>query len=135
MKTLTKLFAISVLLIMLGGCEFEPGSSDLTGSWTCTETSIIFKNDAGTSVYPVYIAQDMLDVNKYYIDNFYKLGSGVQVYIQVSGFSVNLPRQTVNGWEFEGSGSLSGDYNLIEIDYSADDGGGDVDQVEASYAR
>ncbi len=113
---------------------------NLEGEWTCTETSTIFKNKPvdfkGTTIFPVYIAQDATYDNKYYIDNFYQLGTGVQATIKVSGgYTITIESQVVNGIVFSGSGVISSDYNTINISYTADDGGGEVDQVTAEYSR
>ena len=125
-----------ILMFSLDGCflEGEPGS--LEGSWTCTETSKIFmKSLKGTSIYPVYIAQDFVDDNTYYIDNFYQLGEGYQVKIRLNNNTITIEKQSVDDIVFEGSGTVNPGFDNIKISYTADDGGGEIDQVTAEYSR
>lgn len=123
-------------ILLMTSCVFEEGDPDLSGSWTCTETSEIFlKSTKGTSIYQVTFEKDASIQDKYYIDNFYKLGSGVHVSVLKSGYTVSLPKQSVNGFVFEGSGELNDTYDMIYMTYTADDGGGEVDHVTAEYAR
>lgn len=124
----------------LTSCILDPVDQSLEGEWTCTETSDIFLKSSmdqkGTSVFPVYIAQDATYDNQYYIDNFYQLGSGYQVEILVSiGNTITIQSQTVNGIVFSGSGTVSSNYQTIHLTYTADDGGGEVDQVTAEMVR
>lgn len=139
MKQFKPLFVLLSILI-LSGCIFEPIDQNLEGQWSCTETSEIFMKSTntlkGTSIFPVYIAQDATYDNTYYIDNFYQLGSGIQVTIMISGgTTVTIQTQTVSGIEFSGSGTVSGDSNTINLTYTADDGGGQADHVTAKYTR
>lgn len=122
--------------LLLSGCTLEEGNPDLAGSWTCTETSeIFFKSTKGTSVYTVTLQRDAVNFDKYYIDNFYKLGNGVRVAVIKSGYLIDLPKQSVDGFVFEGTGEVNETFNIIHLNYTADDGGGQVDHVEAEYAR
>lgn len=128
------------ILLGMNSCIPESGSDTLEGNWTCEETSEIFlksnKGLKGTSIFPVYIAQDATYDNIYYIDNFYQLGSGVQVKIKVSGGNtVIIESQKIQGINIEGSGTIGFSYNTINLIYTADDGGGEVDHVTATYTR
>lgn len=140
MKIINTLICLSGIMLMLTSCIFEPVDQNLEGNWICTETSEIFlkgmHDAAGTSVFPVYIAQDATYDNQYYIQNFYQLGNSVQVKIMVSGGStVTIETQTAGGVEFSGSGTISVSYDRITLNYTADDGGGELDQVEAEFVR
>ncbi len=136
MRKLINVLTSLLMVFFLQSCILEEGNPDLSGSWTCTETSEIFmKPLKGTSVYPVSFIRDVNDPDRYQIENFYKLGSGVKVIVEVAGYSLSIPRQSVGGFEFEGGGSISGNYALIEIEYTADDSGGEIDHVTATYAR
>lgn len=130
---------IPVLVIamsLLAGCIPETGNPDLSGSWTCSETSEIFlKSTKGTSIYQVTFSRDAVNTDKYYIDNFYKLGNGVRVSVIKNGYYLTLPKQSVDGFVFEGSGTTNDTFDLINMTYTADDGGGVVDHVTAEYAR
>jgi hypothetical protein len=135
MKIGLRIPAILALLI-LASCIPETNIESLEGSWNCEETSDIYiQGLKGTSTYPVYIAQDAEDDNTYYIDNFYQLGEGVQVKIKLSGISIMLGKQTVDGIEFQGTGTVNSSRDVINLSYTADDGGGQVDHVQAEYSR
>ncbi|MCK5821726.1 MAG: hypothetical protein KAH17_07565 [Bacteroidales bacterium] len=142
-----KLLQLVLICGMLSGlfsCIPEGETQSFEGEWSCQETSEIFmesmkenmKGSTGTTIFPVYFAQDASFENKYYIDNFYQLGSGQQVTIMVSGGrTITIETQTVNGIEFSGSGVVSSDYNTIDLIYTADDGGGQIDHVTSEYTR
>ena len=136
MKRLASFFSLLFLVFLVQACMPVEGDPNLSGQWTCTETSEIFmKSFTGTSVYTVKLNRDAANLDKYYIDNFYKLGSGVTVAVLVYGYTAQIPKQSVNGFVFEGTGVVEADYNLIELTYTADDGGGEVDNVTATYNR
>jgi len=123
-------------ILFMTSCVLEEGDPDLSGSWTCTETSEIFlKSTKGTSTFQVNFENDISIQDKYYIDNFYNLGNGNRVTIIKSGYTISIPKQTVDGFVFEGSGELNDTYDMIYMTYTADDGGGEVDHVTAEYAR
>ncbi len=139
MKTL-HLSLIFGVLVCLNSCVPVSESQSLEGEWSCHETSEIFlesqKATKGTSIFPVYFAQDVANDNKYYIDNFYQLGDGTQVSILISGErSITIETQTVSGIEFSGSGTIDASFNSIDLTYTADDGGGEIDHVVATYTR
>jgi len=135
MKTF-RILTIASLIVMLNGCLPDDSINTLEGSWSCQETSEIFMgNMKGTTIYPVYFAQDVLESDKYYIDNFYHLGDGVEVSVRLSGSVITLDKQTVDGFEFEGSGTVNTAYDRVELSYTADDGGDEIDHVQATYTR
>jgi hypothetical protein len=136
MKTI-KISAWTIgLSLLLITCVPETGNPDLTGSWTCHETSEIFlKSTKGTSVYQVTFNQDAVSQDQYRIDNFYKLGNGIKVLVVKDGYSITLLKQTVDGFVFEGAGTINESYDLISLSYTADDGGGQIDHVTAEYSR
>ncbi|MFH0760079.1 MAG: hypothetical protein V2A67_01080 [Bacteroidota bacterium] len=136
MKHLLRYGIVCMTALLVTSCVFEEGNPDLSGSWTCTETSEIFlKNTKGTSIYQVTFEKDASIQDKYYINNFYKLGNNIHVSVIKSGYTISLPKQSVNGFVFEGSGETNDTYDMIYMTYTADDGGGEVDHVTAEYAR
>jgi len=127
---------IIAICLLMAGCIPEEGNPDLAGAWSCKETSEIFlKGAKGTSIYQVTYLKDALSSDKYYIDNIYKLGSGIKVSVIRNGYSITLPRQTADNIVFEGSGTINDTYDLITMTYTADDGGGQIDHVTAEYSR
>ena len=125
-----------VSLLLMTSCVIEEGNPDLSGSWTCSETSEIFmKSTKGTSIYQLTIQKDASIPDKYYIDNFYKLGNGRRVTMIKSGYTITIPKQNVDGFNFEGTGEVNDTFDMIYMQYTADDGGGQIDHVTAEYAR
>lgn len=132
-----KVFISLLLLIpLMNSCVPDGEIETLEGSWRCQETSEIYENSMkGTSIFPVYFAQDVENDNIYYIDNFYQLGTDVEVKVKFSNGELILEKQTVDGIEFVGSGVVNTSYDLINFNYTADDKGGEVDHVTAVYTR
>jgi hypothetical protein len=136
MNTVKNSFLIAAISLLLAGCTPEEGNPNLAGTWSCKETSQIFlKPLKGVSVYDVTFSRDAVSTDNYTIDNFYKLGNGVRVTVIKDGYSITLPQQSVDGFVFEGSGTINDTYDLINMTYTADDGGGVVDHVTAEYSR
>lgn len=136
MKSVRIIILLPVIIAFLNSCILDNNVETLEGSWSCKETSEIYMMGfKGTSIYPVYFALDAEDDNTYYIDNFYQLGDGVSVKIKVSGVSLVLEKQSVDGINFEGRGIIDTSFELINLTYTADDGGGEIDHVEAEYSR
>ena len=127
---------VLTIFLMFTGCLDEVGNPNLAGYWTCHETSQIFlKSTKGTSVYQVTFTRDAVNQDKYTIGNFYKLGDGIMVTVIKDGYSLTLVKQSVDGFVFEGSGTINETFDLINMTYTADDGGGVVDHVTAEYSR
>jgi hypothetical protein len=136
MNTVKNSGLVLAIRLLLTGCVPEVGNPNLAGSWSCTETSEIFlKSTTGTSVYTVTFDRDAVNTDKYYIDNNYKLGSGIKVSVIKDGYSITLPKQTADNVVFEGTGTINDTFDIINMTYTADDGGGQVDHVTAEYSR
>lgn len=136
MNTVKNSGLVLAICLLFAGCVPEVGNPNLAGTWSCTETSQIFlKTTKGTSIYQVTLERDAVNTDKYYIDNFYKLGNGVKVSVIKSGYTITLPKQSVDGFVFEGSGTINDTFDLINLSYTADDGGGTIDHVTAEYSR
>jgi len=135
-RSLSRSIPCLMIGLLMTSCVPDEGNPDLSGTWTCTETSEIFlKGTKGTSIYQVTLARDAMVQSNYTIDNFYKLGNGVHVTIIKAGYTITMPKQSVEGFVFEGSGEVNDTYDIIQMSYTADDGGGEVDHVMAEYAR
>ena len=135
-KSLFRYSLGGILLLLTASCIPEEGNPDLSGTWTCTETSEIFlKGTKGTSIYQVTFTADQVVPDNYRISNFYKLGSNIRVTIIRSGYTINLHKQSVEGFLFEGAGEINDTYDIIQMAYTVDDGGGVIDHVMAEYAR
>jgi hypothetical protein len=104
----------------------------LEGDWTCDEQSEIFK--ATAEVYTVTLSADADNNSGVIIDNFYGLNASAKA--NVSGMSLIIPNQNVEGgFSVSGSGTISSNFEKINLSYTVDDGSGTVDHVTAVYTK
>jgi hypothetical protein len=104
----------------------------IEGEWTCDEQSEIFK--ATAEVYTVTISADADNTSGVIIDNFYGLNASAKA--TVSGMSLNIPSQDVEGgFSVSGSGTISSNFEKINLSYTVDDGSGTIDHVTAVYTK
>jgi hypothetical protein len=104
----------------------------LEGEWTCDEQSEIFK--ATAEVYTVTLSADADNNAGVIIDNFYGLNASAKA--NVSGMSLIIPNQDVEGgFSVSGSGTISSNFEKINLTYTVDDGSGTVDHVTAVYTK
>jgi hypothetical protein len=101
----------------------------ITGGWKCQENSATH----GTQNYIVDITKDTL-AGKIIIDNFFGLGVGKQIMASVSGQTITISNQTVQGYLFNGSGNIASNFNSISWSYSVDEGNG-PETVTAVYTK
>jgi hypothetical protein len=115
-------------MLIINACEpiDEDSGDSLEGSWTCKETI-----DGSSSSFTVTISLSDTD-SKIYIDNFNQLD--IRVYALISGSSLTIPQQTVDGFKISGSGTVSSDNQTIHWTYSVYDGA-DTESVTAVYSK
>jgi hypothetical protein len=116
-----RLLGFSLFLVFCTiSCVDEPLTTDvidnITGTWGVTETS----GSGDEQTFQVTITK--VNDNTVKISNFNLLGITVEV--DVSGLDLNIPSQTVDGFDISGNGTASRGYNRIDLDYTVDDGGG-----------
>jgi hypothetical protein len=136
-----RLLIIPILSILLvWSCEL--GNEDFTGTtaqrlegqWLCNETATLYKSTIDQ--YKVYIEIHPVDSNQILIENFYQLSNDITVVATINGMTITLPRQTTSdGFEVNGSGTISSNFNKITWRYYVDDGSGFEDQVDAIYTK
>jgi len=145
MKTIVKKDRIQVIFILMAGIVFLLNSCELAddftgnatvakieGDWSCDETSEIFKSTG--SVYSVTVSADPDNGNGVIIDNFYDVNIAVRA--TVAGSSLIIGNQTAeDGYEVSGSGTISSNFEEINLNYNVDDGSGVVDHVTAVYTK
>ena len=130
----------TVLLAINFSCE---GILDLTDPtnprdnlidvWTCFEDSEQFKSTTGT--YTVEIIKDPTDSSQVLIKNFYNLNTGKYVIAHLSGNRLSVSSQEIEGFVFNGNGTISANYSQIDWSYTVDFPDGDVDNVTAVYNK
>ena len=136
------IYVTALLFFLLLGCEdltdLSDGTSDprdnIVDTWLCDENSEIYKSFKNT--FYVDISEDPNDRSRLVLDNFYNMGLGKSVTARLSGRSLILDEQTVDGFSFiSGQGNISADLEEIEWSYKVDDGSGVVDNVTATFTR
>lgn len=133
------LLAFIIPLLFITSCEtidtLTGGAATvakLEGEWTCNEQSEIFK--ATAEVYSVTLSADADNNSGLIIDNFYGLNASAKA--NVAGMSVTIPNQDVEGgFSVSGSGTISSNYEKINLTYTVDDGSGTVDHCTAVYTK
>lgn len=127
-------------LLLVWSCEltdedlFETTAERLEGQWQCDESSSLYKSTL--DYYTVYIEIHPIDSDQVLIENFYQLGRNVDVIATINGMTITLPQQkTSDGFEVNGSGTISSKYDKITWRYYVDDGSGFEDQVDAVYTK
>ncbi len=127
------LIGVGILLSsMLVSCqpeEVEEPAVDLTGSWSCSETS---GNPAVTSTFTVHLKKSG---SGYLIENFYNLGFNHTASISVTDKSISIPSQGIAGFSISGSGTVLS-ATKVSLSYQADDGSGsNLDNCTASLNK
>lgn len=135
---LIRVMVLSFVSMLLISCELADeilltDAGRLTGYWSVTEESELFKS---TLTYEVYISPDADDENGVIIDNFYDLGDNVWLKAKVAGPVITLGSKTNDGeFTISGSGTVSLNSRTINLTYSADDGSGVPDNCETVYTK
>lgn len=133
MKKKWFLLRISVVFVLLGACEAleDLGPDSIYDTWYCVETSEIYNQ----TNYYVDLSKHPSEDGKIIIDNFYNLGYGMEVIANLTGLSITIPAQTVDGNAISGSGTIASSYKTLSFTYTVDDGGGTIDHVTAVYSK
>jgi len=120
--TLAKIFFCCVLLIAVSCEELTDLSprDNIADIWNCAETG----TDNITDNFLVEIVTDNLTSNGIKIYDFNHLGDNIAVKATVSGSSISINEPDVDGFEIIGSGTITSNYEVINLKYSVDDGGG-----------
>lgn len=118
--------------------EEEPVVSDdlrdrLENTWSCDENSSIFDKSIKT-IYTTEIVKDTTTSNMVLIYNFYQLGSNKYLRAKLSGSSLTITNQILDGNTINGTGNITNSYKKIEWTYYVDDGSGSsIDTCTAIY--
>ncbi|MFW5886536.1 MAG: hypothetical protein ACOCUL_02145 [Bacteroidota bacterium] len=129
-------FLLSIFLFSLSSCEnLETGDprDQIVGSWKVDEVHDQFKMK---EVYDVDIEKHPSDSSKIIIVNFYNLI--IEAEGSYYGDSVKLtPNQILEDGTiiFSGGGTVSNNYNQIDLQYKLDGGDGKVVNATAKYTK
>lgn len=102
--------------------------SKYTGDWNISENSQVF----GTTNYLINIKAGS-GSSEILLTNFYNLGFQDSVTATLSGTSISIPTQTVDGHTVSGSGNIETD-KFITLNYKVNDGSGN-DNVTAELRK
>ncbi|MFO7656398.1 MAG: hypothetical protein R6W78_04970 [Bacteroidales bacterium] len=132
-----------IIVLFANSCEViddltsgDDSIAKLEGQWKCDENSEKFKKST-LDMYYVYISPHPGDSTKVIISNFYQLGDEVEATARLSGQTLTLSNQSLQGGFtiLSGSGTISSGFKKITWSYKIDDGSGDVDNATATYTK
>lgn len=98
-------------------------------SWTCNENS----SQIGASTFTVHINKSTTSTTQVLIENFYNLGFSFKAVTDISGTSMTIAQQTLNGNQVHGTGTKSG-ANTINLSYYVNNGT-TIDTCTATLTR
>ncbi len=101
---------------------------NLVKTWRCQEQSELF----GVQYYDVEISKSDSDELQILMYNFFDRKKDVLA--NLDGNALSIPKQTVDGWDIEGSGEISADLSKISWTFTADDGTG-VQNISAYFTE
>ncbi len=133
-KNLFLLLVISITVVF-SACQpdQQPTPTDArdvyVASWTCNENS----SQIGPSVFTVHINKVTSSTTQVQIENFYNIGFNFNAKVEITGSSMSIPVQTINGNQVHGSGTKTG-ANSISLTYYVNNGSG-IDTCTATLAR
>ena len=130
---LQRLAIFSIFILLLNSCveETNPENAreDFLGNWTCNE----YEGDFAPQTYNV-IVQPSGSGNDVRVVGLYNQGSSFSLAAYVSGSTIYIENQTVDGITITGFGNINNNLDRVDITFSADDGGG-TDNVKATWLR
>ncbi|MCU0432295.1 MAG: hypothetical protein MUC87_02440 [Bacteroidia bacterium] len=130
---LAGILLLSLALIPACAPEETPDPADerdkFVDAWNCAENS----SQAGASNYVLLISKSTTNTSEVLLENFYDLGNQHKARMSVSGNTLTIPQQTLNGSQISGSGTLSGN-NTFTLSYSVNNGS-TIDNCTATCTR
>ena len=112
-------------------CITTATRDDYLGIWLCDET----QNSQPPTTFQVEILKHPSDNSKVLIDNFNQLGVGIQAEAIINNTEISLdPSILVDGNTVSGNGFIC-KLNIIEFQYTIDDGGGQPEIITATYTK
>ena len=136
-KQLVSLVLISILAsFIFYSCEPDEDvtPSSIEGTWKCKENHLVY----GVQNYYVDIENDP-NSNRVLIYNFLDLNASIEdslhVYATLTGKTLNIPQQIIEGHTVLGQGTVANNYKTINLEYTDDDGSGEAAPVTAVYTK
>lgn len=97
--------------------------------WNCESHDPIFGEGTAKQTYQSIIKKDNTIENRIIITNFHGLGNSAnagtqyEAHATLNNLTLTLPKQEIDGFNFEGTGSVSADYTDIEWNYTIEEVG------------
>lgn len=104
-KSISRFSVVIFFVMMVSSCAKDEDlvtREDYAGSWKCNETPAGQASTTFTITISLYGSGDSLAVK-----NFNNLGSSTTTYFTINSTDVNIPTQTVSGFDIAGSGTLA----------------------------
>ncbi|HET6246002.1 MAG: hypothetical protein H0V01_07020 [Bacteroidetes bacterium] len=127
--------AILAGLLFLTSCEPEGENVNFTaeemvGTYNCAEKSQVYSS----SNYEVIVSKSAASSSQITVENFYQLGISASVKVNINGSDLIIPKQVVNNITISGDGVIISK-SRMNLNYTADDGGGVVDVVSGGLSK
>lgn len=123
----------ALLAAFFVSCEKLDNGDDprdiIVGTWSCSESYSTHQQS-----YQVFISKSASDSTRILISNFNLLGNDVDVYAKLSGLNLNIPSQSVDGFQISGSGTVASNHEKINLSYSVNTGS-EIEQWTAVYSK
>ncbi|MDQ3190726.1 MAG: hypothetical protein M3Q58_03955 [Bacteroidota bacterium] len=134
-KPLRSIAVIISCLFFITSCAPEEDDvvftpEEVVGTYSCAEKSEIYNQ----SNYEVKVTKSTSGSDQIVIENFYQLGMGTFVKVNIIGSDLVVPQQVVNDIKISGDGIIVNE-NRMNLNYTADDGGGVVDVVSGGLSK
>jgi hypothetical protein len=137
MKKYSFIVGLFIISLSLSSCDevLDLLSDDprdaFVGTWGVSENNSL----KSTEFYTVTIEKSSGDSTLVFISNFYAIGNNTNVEATVSGGTITVPNQTVEGFTIQGSGDISINDNGIDWNYTVNHNNGFIDYVTATYTK
>lgn len=133
MKISPVLFFILFVAGFLFSCEDdapvdEDERDEIIQTWYCEGSDDEFGDQAFEST----ITKDPVNEDRILISNFHAFSESQTVYAELDNKTLTLPEQTITDWTVAGTGTISKNYDVIDWEYTIDEGNGSIDAT-ATY--
>jgi hypothetical protein len=136
MKTFQFIFLATISVVgLFSSCQpdEQPAPADardvFVAAWTCNEHS----TQIGNSTFTVDINKSTTSTSQLLLENIYNLGFAQKAVTDLSGTSLTIAQQTLNGNQIHGSGTKTG-ANTISLTYYVNNGSA-IDTCTATLTR
>ena len=130
---LRKYLSLVILAALFTACveETDPTNAreDFLGNWTCNE----YEGDFAPQTYNVEVTP-FGSGSQVRIYGLYNQGSSFVLSGSVSGKTIYIDNQTVDGITISGYGNINNNLDRVDVTFSANDGSG-TDNVKATWLR